>query len=75
MRKLNWAKGERKKCIMMNRDKKVGKRCLRIFLKEIFIFHRVKGKNVFVLRIFQYTFQAIKFLNITKDDDFTSKPI
>lgn len=44
------------------------------FFKEIF-FSRVKGKNIFVLRVFQYTFQAIKFLNITKDDDFTSKPI
>lgn len=45
------------------------------FFKEIFFFQRVKGKNIFVLRVFQYAFQAIKFLNITKDDDFTSKPI
>lgn len=46
------------------------------FFKEIFLFSiELRGKNIFVLRVFQDNFQAIKFLNITKDDDFTSKPI
>ena len=70
-------KVKRKKCIIVDKNDKVGKRCLLGFFswRGFLIFQRVKGENIFVLRVFQYTFQAIKFLNITKDDDFISEPI
>lgn len=43
MRELNWEKGKRKKCVMVDGNKKVGKRCLRIFLKRFF-FPELRGK-------------------------------
>lgn len=62
---------------MVDGDNKVEKRrswnCF--FERDFLIFHKVKGKNIFVLRVFQCAFQAIRFLNITKVDAFTSKPI
>lgn len=45
------------------------------FSSERFYFPASYGENIFILMIFQYDFQTIKFLNITEDDDFTSQPI
>lgn len=36
MRELNWEKGKRKKCVLVDGVKKAGKRCLRIFLEFFF---------------------------------------
>lgn len=59
---------------MVDGDNKAEKRCYwDFFFKEIFLFSRELRGNYFC-SVFQYTFQAIKFLNITKDDDFTSEP-